>query len=117
MDIRILELSVSLVVLLFVVELVRREKLTFKYAFSWLFFSLVGVVCSLFPSIPARVAYALGFEVPSNFIFFGLLVMFVFLSLLLTIFLCQQNRRNDLMAQRIGLLEAALKDLEGKDRT
>jgi hypothetical protein len=33
---------------------------------------------------------------------------------LLTVFLCQQNRRNDRMAQKIALLEDRLEQLEKK---
>ena len=112
MGIRILEFFLSLSVLLFVLELVRREKLTFKYAFAWIFFLLIGVIFALLPIIPYKISKLLGFELPSNFIFFSLLGMFVFLSLLLTVFLCQQNRRNDRMAQKIGLLEQEINTLK-----
>jgi hypothetical protein len=40
--------------------------------------------------------------------------VFVFLSLLLTVFLCQQNSRNDVMAQKIALLEFELNELKKK---
>jgi hypothetical protein len=108
----LLALLLSLAIFLFVVELIRREKLTFKYAFAWLFFSFIGIVFSMAPGIPYFLASRLGFELPSNFIFFSLLGMFVFLSLLLTVFLCQQNRRNDRMAQKIGMLELEIKELK-----
>ena len=114
MGMKMLEFVLSSAVLLFVLELVRREKLTFKYAFAWIFFSATGVVFSLFPIIPYKLSEALGFELPSNFIFFSLLGMFVFLSLLLTVFLCQQNRRNDRMAQKIGLLEQEMNSVKEK---
>ena len=108
----LLTLVLSVAIFLFVIELVRREKLTFKYAFMWLFFSFIGMVFALFPGIPYFLAWRLGFELPSNFIFFSLLGMFVFLSLLLTVFLCQQNRRNDRMAQKIGMLELEIKEMK-----
>lgn len=114
MGIRMLEFFLSLGILLFVLELVRREKLTFKYAFAWIFFLVLGVIFSLWPIVPYRLSQFLGFELPSNFIFFSLLGMFVFLSLLLTVFLCQQNRRNDRMAQKIGLLEEEIRAIKEK---
>lgn len=114
MGVRVLELCLSLGVLLFVLELVRREKLTFKYAFAWIFFSVTGVVFSLLPVIPYRLSGMLGFELPSNFIFFSLLGMFVVVSLLLTVFLCQQNRRNDRMAQKIGILEEEMRGMRDR---
>lgn len=69
--------------------------------------------CSILP-FDLFFAALLGFELPSNFIFFALFCVFVFLSLLLTVFLCQQNSRNDVMAQKIALLEFELKELKKK---
>ncbi len=112
MGIKILAFGLSLAILLFVIELVRREKLTFKYAFIWLFVCLLGVFCSIFSDWLFALSRLFGFEVPSNFIFFGLFGIFVFVSLLLTVFLCQQNRRNDRMAQKIGMLEMELRRLQ-----
>ncbi len=114
MGIRILAFGMSLAILLFVLELVRREALSFKYAFIWLFVCTVGLVCSLFSDWLFALSRFFGFEVPSNFIFFGLFGVFVFVSLLLTVFLCHQNRRNDRMAQKIGMLELELRHLKEK---
>ena len=72
-------------------------------------------VAALEPRWIFHLASHLGFEVPSNFIFFCLMGAFVFLSLLLTVFLCQQNRRNDRMAQKIALLERDLLDLKTRE--
>ncbi|MEI6438244.1 MAG: DUF2304 domain-containing protein [Candidatus Omnitrophota bacterium] len=111
MGIRTIALLLSSCLFLLVVELVRREKLTFKYAFAWLFFTAVGVLAAAEPRWVFRLAAWLGFELPSNFIFFGLMGIFIFLSLLLTVFLCQQNRRNDRMAQKIGLLGREIEEI------
>ena len=112
MGIRILAFGLSLAILLFVLELVRREKLSFKYAFIWLFVCVLGVVCSVFSEWLFALSRFFGFEVPSNFIFFGRFGIFVFVSLLLTVFLCQQNRRNDRMAQKIGMLELEIRKIQ-----
>ncbi|MEI8011225.1 MAG: DUF2304 domain-containing protein [Candidatus Omnitrophota bacterium] len=114
MTIQWLALILSLIVLVLVLELVRREKLTFKYAFAWLFLSMLGVICSVFRELLFSMASLCGFELASNFIFFAILCAFVFLSLLMTVFLCQQNKRNDKMAQAIGLLEQELRELKGR---
>jgi len=114
MGIKILAFGLSLAILFFVMELVRREKLTFKYAFIWLFVSGLGVIFSLFSHWLFALSRFFGFELPSNFIFFALFSIFVFVTLLLTVFLCQQNRRNDRMAQKIGMLETELRQLKEK---
>ena len=100
-----LALIIGVLMMGFIVDLVRREKLTFKYAFGWILVLITGIVLVIFDNIVCAAAHHLGFTLPSNFIFFAGMSGFLFMSVLLTIFLCQQNERNDKMAQRIGLLE------------
>lgn len=112
MAIRLLALVISLGIFLSVLDLVRRRKLTFKYALAWLFVSGLAVFMAVFHKILFTMAAWFGFELPSNFIFFTLMCVFVCLSLLLTLFLCQQNERNNCMAQRIAMLEADIEQLK-----
>ena len=114
MNIHIVAIFVSVTIFLFVIDLVRRQRLTFKYAMAWLLVSALAIFFAIFYRLIFICAAWLGFELPSNFIFFMLFCVFVFLSLLLTVFLCQQNNRNDVMAQKIALLEFELKELKKK---
>ena len=106
--VKYLAIAVACSIFIFVLDLVRREKLTFGYAFAWLVVSALALVFSIFDQWLFQLAFALGFELPSNFIFFSLLGVFVFLSLFITCFLCQQHRRNDIMAQKIAILESEI---------
>jgi len=114
MNIHVVAIVVSFSIFLFVIDLVRRRRLTFKYAVAWLLVSAGAIFFAIFYRLLFAFAAMLGFELPSNFIFFALFCVFIFLSLLLTVFLCQQNSRNDVMAQRIALLEFELKELKKK---
>ncbi|MBF0504726.1 MAG: DUF2304 domain-containing protein [Candidatus Omnitrophica bacterium] len=114
MNIHVVAFLVSVTIFLFVIDLVRRRRLTFKYAVAWLLVSAGAIFFAIFYRPIFLCAAFLGFELPSNFIFFVLFCVFVFLSLLLTVFLCQQNNRNDVMAQKIALLEFELKGLKKK---
>ena len=116
MSSKILAIILSILLFVLVVELVRRERLTFKYAFAWLAVAVLGIFLAIFDSVIARIAVALGFQVASNFVFFSCVFAGVFLTLSLTIFLCQQNIRNDQMAQKIGLLEQEVEELKQKTR-
>jgi hypothetical protein len=104
----------SIGVLLFVIELIRREKLTFKYAMGWLFILVLALLSAIFDEQLYRLSAWFGFKLTSNFVFFVILGGFVFLSLILTIFLCQQNSRNDAIAQKLGILEQELEELKKK---
>ncbi len=101
----------SCLVMAVTIELIRREKLTFKYAFGWLLVSGVAVFFVVFDKSLEGWARWFGFELASNFVFFVLLCFFVFLSLLLTTFLCQQDIRNETIAQKIGILEMEVAQL------
>lgn len=109
---KLLAVCVSAAVFLLVIELTRREKLTFKYASGWLIISLSAIIFAVFDQALFSIARFFGFELTSNFIFFTLLSFFVFWSLLMTIFLCQQNSRNDTIAQKIGILEQELNKIK-----
>ncbi|MBP9853998.1 MAG: DUF2304 domain-containing protein [Candidatus Omnitrophica bacterium] len=114
MIIKIIIILSSLVMLFFILELIRKEKLTFKYAFAWIGVTLLTMFFAVFHQLLFTLAYILGFELPSNFIFFAFSGTFFILSFLMTIFLCQQNNRNDAMAQKIGILEFELNQIKNK---
>lgn len=114
MSINFIAIGLSLAIFIFVLDLIRREKLTFKYALSWLVVSALGIFFSFFPKVLFVISDLCGFILPSNFIFFSLMCAFVFLSLLLTVFLCQQNRRNDRLVQRMALLENEIESIKSQ---
>jgi hypothetical protein len=97
-----------------VIELVRREQLTFKYALGWIMLSLSGLVLVIFDGLVCAVSKILGFALPSNFVFFTCVVAGIFEALFLTIFLCQQNARNDKLVQKVALLENEVEELKKK---
>lgn len=116
MKIQWLAVILSMLLMAIVLELVRRNRLTFRYAMAWLFIGLGGILGALFHQVIFNISVFFGFELPSNFIFFVLFGVFIFLSLLLTVFLCQQHNRNDRMSQHIALLEEELRQLREKSR-
>ena len=112
MDVKHVAIVISLIILFFVIDLIRREKLTFQYALSWLIAAILALFLSIFDNVLLHVSKFFGFELASNFIFFALLATFVFMSLLMTLFLCQQSRRNELIAQKLAVLEFKLHQLK-----
>lgn len=117
MNARFLSLALCVFLFFFILELIRRDKLTFKYAAGWLIGCVLGVGMAMADQAVVRLSELLGFQLASNFIFYAFLCGFVFLSLLLTVFLCQQNKRNDKMAQKIALLENELEKLKSSQRS
>jgi hypothetical protein len=115
MSLKIFVITLSVLIFLTIIELARREKISFKYAIGWIVIALLAIFFEIFHDLLFELARWFGFTLPSNFIFFILLTSFVFWSLFLTMFLCQQNQRNNTMAQKIGMLELELKTLKRQD--
>jgi hypothetical protein len=115
MNVRLLSILLASAFFLIVIDLVRREKLTFKYAAGWLGVTLLGIALAVFDKFLSGFAVKLGFQLTSNFIFFTVSCGLICLSLMLTIFLCQQNNRNDRMAQKIALLENEIRNIRDEN--
>lgn len=114
MTLKIVTIGLSLAILFIVIDFARRGKLTFKYAAGWICLGVLGVGFAAFDRFLFICSDFFGFKLMSNFIFFSLFCFFLFLSLLLSTFLCDQNRRNDIMAQKIALLEKEVCTLKGE---
>lgn len=114
MSLKALTILLAFVMFITVIELIRREKFSFQYAFGWMAVSVLAIFLSVFDKVLFKIADFFGFELASNFIFFTLLAVFIFLSMLMTVFLCKQHERNDKMAQKIGMLELDIEQLKQK---
>lgn len=105
---------IAIAIFVFVVDLIRRQKMSFKYSMFWLGSSLAVMFFAVYHQLLAKIAHLLGFTLPSNFIFFLMLVFFILLSLLLTIYVNEQNSRSEALAQTIAMLEYKMNRLESK---
>ncbi|OGW69411.1 MAG: hypothetical protein A2036_00080 [Omnitrophica bacterium GWA2_50_21] len=105
---------ISFLVFIFVIDCIRRQKMTFKYSTFWLGTCAAVIFLAFNEKLLEKISKLAGFALPSNFIFFLLFSFFVFLSLLLTIYINEQNNRTENLAQAFGALEYKFKKLEKK---
>lgn len=105
----------AIMIAFIVIEAIRRQKMTFKYSIFWLGTCALVLFFSFYDKLLATLSSLFGFALPSNFVFFLLVVFFIILSLLLTIYINEQNTRTETLAQTIALLECKIKDLESKN--
>lgn len=116
MEAKYLAVFLAVGVFIGVIDLIRREKLTFQYGVGWMAVSLGAVFFALFNDALEALATFFGFQLASNFVFFLVLSSLVLMTLLMTLFLCRQTRRNDRMAQTIGMLELEIEKLKKEKR-
>lgn len=74
----------------YVVHLVAQEKLLLKYSLLWMALTVAILLCALFPLPLYQASSLLGFETPSNFIFFIGLFFLLAISLSLSLIVSKQ---------------------------
>ena len=109
---KIFALVMVCIILISVVDLIRRQKMTFKYAVTWLGMSALVLFFTIQNKWLDNLAQWAGFALTSNFIFFLLLIFVIFFSLLLTIHINEQNSRSESLAQAMARLDCRVKKLE-----
>ena len=100
------------VLLLAVLELVRRRRLTERYALLWLLSAVVLLVLGIWSGALAKISHAIGVIYPPNALFF---IGIGFILLLLLHFSSAVSRltdRSEILAQRQALLEERLRRRE-----
>ena len=114
MHVKTFSILITLMILGLVVDLIRRQKMTFKYAVTWFGGCLAALIFAVNDTLLIKISHWAGFALPSNFIFFLLLVFVMYLSLLLTIYINEQNSRTESLAQAIAALQHRIEKTEKK---
>ena len=112
MNPKLFAILISIVIFLYVVELIRRQKMTFKYSMLWFGGCLFVLTLTFHDHLIDRLSHLAGFTLPSNFVFFLLLVFFIALSLSLTVYINEQNIRTETLAQSIAALQYEIQKLK-----
>ena len=112
--IQLVAILATLVLLLLVLELVRRRRLLERYALVWLGSALVLLALGVWKDLLATISNAIGISVPSNALF---AIAFGFVLLLLLHFSISVSKLTDqskVLAQRLALLEQRQRHLESE---
>lgn len=105
MNIYMFSVLFSILFLLFIIELVRKNKILEKYSLLWLFFGVVLLVISSTPFFIEKIAQILGvFYAPSVLFFFGLIYLLAY-CIHITIAYSKQAQRITRLTQEIAILK------------
>jgi len=114
--IQIVAITASLVLLVLVLELVRRRRFLERYALLWLFSALVLLALAAWTGLLEVVARTVGVAYPPNALF---LIAFGFVLVLLLHFSVAVSRMSDqirVLAQQLALLEQKQREMEHEAR-
>jgi hypothetical protein len=105
-----LGLAAAALLLVFVLELLRRGILRERFAALWLVVGVALAIVALVPGILRSAADALGFELPSNLLFFGAIVFLLLVSIQLSYEISRLDARTRRLAEDLALLSATVQD-------
>jgi len=101
----ILGIVAALLVLVAVVELLRRRRLRERHAVWWIVAGLLALVIGIFPQIVDAVAAALGVALPSNLVFFVSIALLFLVSLQHSSELTTLEDKVRTLAERVAVIE------------
>ena len=109
--IQVVALTVSIVLLLIVLELVRRRKITEEYSFIWILSSLLLLAVSIRREILDAAARWLGIYYPPILLVMVLIVIVFAASLGFSIIVSRQRQQIERLIEETAILSAELRDL------
>jgi hypothetical protein len=115
--IQIVAVAISVTLLLGVLELVRRKKLTEEYSFVWILCALALLGLSMARGLLDRIALGLGIFYPPAALLL-VVILFVFVaSVSFSVVISRQRQQIDRLIEDTALLEARLRELDGQEKT
>ena len=114
MEAKTFALLIALLIFFAVIDLIRRQKMTFKYSLFWISASFTMLLLTIYDKVLAALSEAAGFELTSNFVFFLFCVFFGLLGVFLTVYINEQNSRTEALAQALGIVRMRVAELQKK---
>ncbi|MBR3199009.1 MAG: DUF2304 domain-containing protein [Bacilli bacterium] len=97
-------------IIIFVLYLVRRERINIKYSIVWLLLFLALLIFLLAPGLLASVTKLLGFQTSSNMVFSLLIAVLVAINISATVINSSQDKKIRSLIQDISILKKKLED-------
>lgn len=106
---RIISIVISLSLLFFIFNLVRKKKLKEKYALLWLFAGSVIFILAISQNLLNWITYALGIKMPINTVFFLGIFFILLINVHFSLVVSNLTEQNKKIAQKLALLESEVK--------
>ena len=114
--VQIVAILASGLLLLFILELVRRRRLAESYALLWLIAAAVLIVFAVWEGLLVDLADLVGIEVPSNALFAMAFGFVLVLLLSFSVAVSRLSRENRILAQEVARLSDELRRRPPDDR-
>ena len=114
--VQVVSVAVSVALLLLVVELVRRRRLTEEYSFIWIVCGTALLVLSLWRNVLDLAAAALGVHYPPALLLLVLMFFVFIVSLYFSVVASRQRQQIEQLVEELALLDEQLRALRAQAR-
>lgn len=104
-NLKIASICFSLFIIVFVLVLLHKNRISVKYAIIWLLLFSLSFLTILIPGLLENVTKFFGFQVGSNMIFSILIGLLVTINIILTMIVSSQDKKIRLLIQEVSLLK------------
>jgi hypothetical protein len=111
-QLQIILLIVSIIVLLVIINMIRRYNLELRYSLLWLFFCIANIFLAAFSNIGQTTAKLLSIKEPVNAIFLLSFGFQFFLIFSLTLTISRLSNKFTQLVQEVGLLKKEVEKLK-----
>ena len=111
---KIFAIIISLTLLIFIIELVRRKKLREEYSWLWLLTGAMILILALWYDLLQSITYLIGARLPTSTLFFLGLVFLILIAIQFSVKVSELNNQVKNLAQENGLLKNRVEELEEK---
>ena len=109
---KIFAIIISLSLLLFIVELVRRKKLREEYSWLWLLTGTIILILALWYDLLQWITHVIGAGLPTSTLFFLGLVFLILIAIQFSVKVSELNNQVKNLAQENGLLKNRIEEIE-----
>lgn len=100
------------VVLIFVFEMLRRQKIREKYAVLWIVIGVATLILAAFPDLLFWASHLVGVQVPSNLLFAIAVILLLGVTLHLSREVSESEDEIRALAEEVAILRTDLRDLQ-----
>jgi hypothetical protein len=93
---------IGMFLVIFCIEILRRNFIEEKYAITWLFVSFLGLVFAVFPAIVEKLSNTLSIKTPSNFVFFFAIVFLAIINMQIILELGRNKAQIRILAEKLA---------------
>ena len=109
---KIFAIIISLSLLLFIVELVRRKKLREEYSWLWLLTGTIILILALWYDLLQWITHVIGAGLPTSTLFFLGLVFLILIAIQFSVKVSELNNQVKNLTQENGLLKNRIEEIE-----